>query len=205
MKGQIFMLIAVITVLALILLRSEVGVYKTIEQTSYQTFSTITENYENIKAEYQKAAQIALFTNRSQNVMESLLNNFTNFTYNAYNQRNYTLNTIYALTFINSTNVSITVGNGLGKNITNFTVGQSLSKLTSTNLTLADKTSNTSVFTTSSLGQFTVNVTYFLGGTKYNFSYGTDTNKTAALYVDVYLQEDNSYLNDKLILNLTSS
>lgn len=205
MKGQIFLVIAVLVILVLILTKTETSFLKTVEQQRFQLYSMLPENYENLKNEYERTVHISLSKNKSMETMVSNLNNFSNFSSTAFERKNYTFQVFYSFAFVNSSTLNITVGNFLGKTIKNITINQSLATGTLVPLgTLANRNSGSRGLEFSSQSQFNVTVKYFINETAYNFTYSTDTNKTVGAYFDIFLQEHESYMNDKLILNITS-
>lgn len=202
MKGQIFIIIAIIIVLVMILMKTQLDYMRQLEQQRAQLSFALPEIFENIKSEYQRAVQISLGYNKTQTNLENSLNNFSSFATNFYSQRNVSLKVLYSFSFVNSTNLSITLGNFLGKTIQNFSVYQTLTGETLQSPALPNQQSNTTSFTISNQRDFSVTINYFIDNVRYNFTYSSDTSKTTA-YFDISLQERASWLSDKLILNLT--
>lgn len=194
-KGQIFLIISVLILLALILLKMQTS--STPENLRFYTSLELKDTYENLQNEYEKAAEISLFQKKTPQNLEQNLNNFSSYAINKLGQKNYTLKTLYTFAFANSS-LNITVGNFLGETIRSISLNISDGQ----NDFISSIANKQSVSKNFSLpNSFNITVTYFLAGQK-NFTYYSDSGKIAA-YFDIYLRQADSYLDEKLIFNKT--
>ncbi len=197
-KGQVFLIIGIFVLLALILLKTETS------QTGKNAFyaglnwKILSENIVN---EYQKAADISLSQENTGGNLEKNMNNFTNFSVDSLNQKGYVLSVFYSFAFVNATNITVAVGNFQGSNITNISVNTSIG-WSSFASSLANRQSNSSAFPPAE--KFNVTVSYFLNGTANSLSYSSDSNVTSSFYVALRLQQADSFTDDKITFNKTS-
>lgn len=196
-KGQVFLIIAVFVLLAIILLKVETS------QAGKQAFYSSLDwenSFDNIENEYQKVAEISLAQENTEWNLEKNLNNFSNFSLDSFNQRGYVFQLFYSLAFVNASNITVAVGNFYGdaRNISiNMSSGQSAFFSS-----IAFKQSNLASFPIAD--KFNATVSYFLNETAKNLTYSSDSNTTAAFHIVVRLQQADTFADEKLIFNKTS-
>lgn len=197
-KGQMFLIIGIFVLLALLLLRTETS------QTGKHTFyagldwKSLSENIEN---EYQKTADISLAQEKAEWNVEKNLNNFSNFSIDSLSQKGYLLGVFYSLAFVNETNITVAVGNFHGSAAANISVNVSTG-WSSFMSSLADGQSNSSAFPQTD--KFNVTVSYYLNGTAKSLTYFSDNNITSSFYIALRLQQADSFADDKLAFNKTA-
>ncbi len=195
-KGQMFLIIGVFVLLALVLLKAETSQPA---KNAFYAGLDWKESFENIEGEYRKAADISLAQGGTAQSMETNMNNFSNFSLDSFNQRGYYLGIAYSFVFANSTNITAVFGNFYGdaKNVSlNLSTGASAFFPS-----IANRQSNSSVFPIE--GAFSVNASFYLNGSAKSFSYSADSNITAAIYVLARLQQAGSFAEDSSIFNKT--
>lgn len=194
MKGQIFIIISIIVLIVLIMIKMETSLrgeyYK----------DGLEEDFENIKNEYEETIEISLFQKQSPYNIETNMNNFSSFIINKYEQKNYTIKTLYSFAFVNSSDIIVVIGNFLGKTIRN--VSLNVSNENDFISVILNKDSIQRRF--DPIDNFNITLTYFLNEQKQEFVYTSDNTITVASYIDIYIGNGN-YLNDKLIFNKTLS
>lgn len=156
-------------------------------------------SFDNLENEYQKTADISLAQQSGAQNLELNINNFSNFSADAFGQRGYVMRVFYSLAFANATNITVIVGTFQGsiKNISvNMSAGQSMFIPY-----IADRQSNSSVFPPAN--SFNATVSYYLNETLKNLTYSSDNNVTAAFYFAIRLQQADSFADDVLIFNRT--
>lgn len=107
MKGQIFIMTAVLVLIALILLKN------TIKPITVKPENSLSENFLNLKNELMRAIDISILNNEG---VASNLNSFVTFSSNVLKQRGYTETVEYSIsTYYNTTtvylNLSLTIEN----------------------------------------------------------------------------------------------
>ncbi len=198
MKGQVFLIISIVVLLALILIKIQVTPEP---RQAYYLGLDIWKSADNIAEEYEKTADISLSQSSNYQNLETNLNNFSNYIYNSFNEREYSLRILYSTMFAGE-NLTVTLGNFMGSPVYNITVnlsdgqGASISELP-TNMSASIN------FTLPSL--FNVTVQYTMNGTESNFSYASDNNVTLAAYVRIYLQQGSSVVDVVRLFNKTAS
>ncbi len=113
MKGQVYLLIGVLTVLALLSLRSLTPFIQTRPET------TIKDDFFNLRNELVNAVDVSLLNESSPQKLMDNLNDFAGFARDAYSQRGYKLNSVYSFAY-NASRIS--VGNFLGESMTGVSV-----------------------------------------------------------------------------------
>lgn len=196
-KGQMFLITGIFMLLILILLKTETM------QTGKGAFYASLDwkkSFENLENEYQKVADISLAQERTEQNLERNMNNFSNFSLDSFNQRAYSLQLFYSLAFLNSTNITVSLGNFYGSAIANASINMSGGQNAFFG-PLASRQSNSTSFPLAN--SFNVTVTYYLNGTAKNLTYSADANITSALYVVLSLQQADSLAEDGLMFNKT--
>jgi len=158
------------------------------------------DSFDNLENEYQKVADISLAQERTEQNLERNINNFSNFSQDSFSQRGYVLQLFYSLAFLNSTNITVAVGNFQGSAVSNVSINIS-SGQSAFFSSLADRQSNSTVFPAA--GGFNVTVSYYLNNTAKSLAYSADANVTSAQYIALKLQQANSFADDILIFNRT--
>ncbi len=194
MKAQTFLIISILVLLALILLKMQTS--QSPEQLRFYGSLDLKDVYENLQSEYEKATEISLFQKKTSQQLEQNLNNFSNYTINSLEQKNFTLKVLYSFALANST-LNVTVGNFLGETIKNISLNISDGENDFIS-SLSHKQSATRNFTLAN--NFNVSVTYYLGEQKNNFTY---SGGAVSAYFDIYLRQADSYLNNRLVFNKT--
>ncbi|MFZ3077800.1 MAG: hypothetical protein WA139_05050 [Candidatus Aenigmatarchaeota archaeon] len=196
-KGQMFLITGIFVLLILVLLKTETS------QTGKGAFYAGLDwksSFDNLENEYQKTADISLAQQNSEQNLEMNLDNFSNFSQDSFNQRGYVLQLFYSLAFVNSTNITVAVGNFQGSAVSNISVNTS-SGWSVFFSSLANRMSNSTVFPVSN--NFNTTVTYYLNGTMKTFAYSADANITSAHYVALKLRQADSFADDILVFNRT--
>lgn len=195
MKGQIFLIISVLVLLALILLKIQTA--STPEQLRFYGSLDLKDIYENLQGEYEKAVEISLLQGKNSSGIGQNLNNFSNYVIDSLEQKNYSLKILYSLAFANTT-LNVSVGNFLGESITDISINISDGQNDFIS-SLPNRQSSSKGFALPNA--FNVSVTYYLGGQKKNFTYSGGG--TVSAYLDLYLKQADSYFNNRLVFNKT--
>ncbi|MBU3958122.1 MAG: hypothetical protein KKB25_03530 [Nanoarchaeota archaeon] len=196
-KGQMFLITGIFVLLILVLLRTETAQPG---KGAFYAGLDWKDSFDNLENEYRKTADISLAQENSEQNLESNLNNFSNFSQDSFGQRGYILQMFYSLAFLNSTNITVAVGNFQGVAVSNISVNTS-GGWSAFFPSLADRTSNTTVFPIA--GSFNATVSYYLNNTAKSLAYSADSNITAALYFTLRLQQADSFADDILVFNKT--
>ncbi len=191
-----FLIIGIFVLLALVLLKTETS---QAPKNAFYAGLDWKESFDNIEGEYDRVADISLAQGADAQSMETNMNNFSNFSLDSFGQRGYYLGIIYSFAFANSTNITAVFGNFYGdaKNVSlNLSTGASAFFPS-----VANRQSNSSVFPAASA--FSVNVSYYLNESAKSFSYSSDSNTSAAIYMLARLQQAGSLVEDSSVFNKT--
>lgn len=157
-------------------------------------------SFDNLESEYQKTADISLAQERTEQNLEKNLNNFSNFSQDSFSQRGYVLQMFYSLAFLNSSNITVAVGNFQGGAVSNISVNTS-SGWSAFFPALANRMSNSTVFPIAN--SFNMTVSYYINNTAESLAYSADANLTSAQFVALRLQQADSFVDDILVFNRT--
>lgn len=196
-KGQMFLITGIFVLLILVLLKTETS--QTGKGAFYAGFDW-KNSFDNIEGEYQKVADISLAQQNSEQNLETNLNNFSNFSQDSFNQRGYNMQLFYSLAFVNSTNITVAVGNFQGSAVSNISINMSAG-WSAFFPSLANRMSNSAIFPAAS--NFNATITYYLNGTMKTFAYSSNSNITSAHYVALKLRQADSFADDILVFNKT--
>lgn len=196
-KGQMFLITGIFVLLILVLLKTETSQPG---KGAFYAGLDWKDSFDNLESEYQKTADISLAQERTEQNLEKNLNNFSNFSQDSFNQRGYVLQLFYSLAFLNSTNITVAVGNFQGSAVSNVSVNTSLG-WSAFFPSLASRMSNSTVFPIAN--NFNTTITYYLNGTMKTLAYSADANVTSAHYVALRLRQAGSFADDILVFNRT--
>lgn len=158
------------------------------------------DSFENLENEYRRTADISLAQQNSGQNIENNMNNFSNFSLDSFSQRGYALQAFYSLAFMNSTNITVAVGNFQGSAVSNISVNMSSGRSAFFS-SLANRMSNSTVFPIA--GSFNATVAYYVNGTAKNLTYSADANLTSAHYVSLRLRQADSFADGIIVFNKT--
>lgn len=196
-KGQMFLITGIFVLLILVLLKTETSQFG---KGAFYAGLDWKDSFDNLESEYQKTADISLAQGRNEWNLEANLNNFSNFSQDSFSQRGYVLQMFYSLAFLNSSNITVAVGNFQGSAVSNVSVNTSLG-WSAFFSSLASRQSNSTTFPAA--GGFNVTVSYYINSTAKSLTYSADSNITSALYVGLKLQQADSFADDILVFNKT--
>ncbi len=196
-KGQMFLITGIFVLLILVLLRTETAQP---EKGAFYAGLDWKDSFDNLENEYRKTADISLAQENSEANMERNINNFSNFSLDSFGQRGYSLQLFYSLAFLNSTNITVAVGNFQGSAAANISVNASSGR-SAFFPSLADRQSNSTVFPIAD--SFNITVSYYLNNTAESLAYSADSGVTSAQFVALKLRQADSFADDILIFNKT--
>src|SRR3989344_5275074 len=153
MKGQFFIIAAIIIIVAFILLRNSLSIFDTLSEKRFVESSLVNKQAKNILSEYEYLSGVASL---QSNVNRSAIDYLYNFSTFLRNERS--IEILYVFVYMNDSNdrYSVTVGNFLNDNI-NITVNASTSSPGQVSFLLNDKKNTTSHFSATISG--TINIT----------------------------------------------
>jgi len=196
-KGQMFLITGIFVLLILVLLRTETA------QSGKGAFYAgldWKDSFDNLESEYQKTVDISLAQQNAEQNLETNLNNFSNFSLDSFSQRGYGLQLFYSLAFVNSTNITVAVGNFQGGAVSNVSVNMSAGWSVFFS-SLANRMSNSTVFPVAN--NFNATITYYLNGTMKTLAYSANANVTSAHYFALKLRQSDSFADDTAVFNRT--
>ncbi len=196
MKGQVFLIGAIIIVIAIVLLKNLYGIYETMEEKMRIESLTLDSKLKNIVNEYNYAAGIA-------SVQESVdplhLSSFSSFLRNETG-----IEALYVFAYANGTSYSVTTGNFLGNKI-NITLNASDSSPAQSLVgVINDKTNSTKGFVSSINGTVTISVNYKIGSEEISERVALPiANNSLAAFIDVRLSASEMTIRSKSLFNRT--
>lgn len=199
-KGQFFIIAAVLVIGALLAFRSFLSIYATEEELQRQEQSIADRQLANIRDEMRSAVAVASAQQQPNASAIAMVYNFSQLV------REKDVHIIYVIASANTTtkNISITVGNFLGEPV-NVTLN--LSNATPAGYAiglLGDKRNETRQFNTSAHGPVMVTLSYMRQTENMSDSFTIDTSAHAlAAFFDIEYDEQDARLRVKTTFNTT--
>lgn len=200
-SGQMFILAAILIVVALVGIKNLLGVYSTFEEQRFEETFNMDKQIKNIKNEMKNAGGIATLQNDVNLSGINFLYNFTNFTVSDINAK-----ILYAFVFANASNqiYGVTIGNFL-KDTINITLNATNSSQTGYTFMINNSVNVSRQFNSNINGTINITLTY----TKQNenvterFPVLVSTQKSVALFFDIQLSRSNEFIRAKDVYNRT--
>jgi|SRR3989344_1004340 len=199
MKGQFFIIAAVIILIGFILLRNSLGIFDTLAERRIVESSMMNKQAINIMNEYKYLAGTASLQN---DVNRSAIDYLYNFSSYLRDDRNVEI--LYVFVYMNDSanTYSVTLGNFLNDNI-NASINVTASTPQSVNFTLNNKKNATYNFAVSSDGIISINLTYRRIDTLVTERLSIDSRKNmTSSFFDITLIENNK-IRIKDVYNVT--
>lgn len=199
MKGQFFIIAAVIILIGFILLKNSLGIFDTLVERRIVESSMMNKQAVNILNEYKYLSGVASLQNNVNGSAIEYLSNFSSFM-----RDDRDVEILYVFVYMNDSanTYSITLGNFLNDNI-NASINVTTSTPQSVNFTLNDKRNTTYNFAVSSDGILDVNLTYRRIDTLVTEKLSVDSRKNmTSFFIDLTLIENNK-IRVKDVYNVT--
>ncbi|MBI5347019.1 MAG: hypothetical protein HZB66_00215 [Candidatus Aenigmarchaeota archaeon] len=196
MKGQVFLIGAIIILIAIVLLKNLYSIYDTLEEKRWVESGDIEKKIKNIIREYGYSAGIATV---QKSVNAEYLNELSVFLGNDTD-----IESLYIFAYANGTRYDVTVGNFLGERI-NATVNATNSTPASYAFgVLEDKTNLTASFVSGINGSITLTLSYTAENKIVNENIILAiANNSMVSFFDVKLKENDLWLRSKDVFNRT--
>lgn len=196
MKGQIYILIAILILAILVSLKLAT---KTIEP---KQEILLYENFQNLKQEFIKTVDLSLLNESIEEEIAYDLDLFAVFSREIFKQKNSNEKVLYSFAYNGS---AVAIGNFLSENINNVVITLQTGGISQVKTVpqISDGVHVIEYFT-SFEGEFNITVT----SDKKNFTYSglrRMDSTSISEYFDIYLSYQNSYLNDMISVNRTIS
>ena len=199
MKGQFFIIAAVIILIGFILLRNSLGIFDTLAERRIVESSLMNKQAINIVNEYKYLAGTASLQNQ---VNRSAIDYFYNFSSYLRDERNVEILYVFAYMNDSANTYSVTIGNFINDNI-NASINVTTSTPQSVNFTLNDKRNTTYNFAVSSEGIININLAYQRIDTTITERLSIDSRKNmTSSFFDITLIENNK-IRVKDVYNVT--
>ena len=199
MKGQFFIIAAVIILIGFILLRNSLGIFDTLAERRIVESSMMNKQAINIMNEYKYLAGTASLQNDvNKNAIDYLYN------FSSYLRDDRNVEILYVFVYMNDSanTYSVTLGNFLNDNI-NASINVTASTPQSVNFTLNNKKNATYNFAVSSDGIISINLTYRRIDTLVTERLSIDSRKNmTSSFFDITLIENNK-IRIKDVYNVT--
>ena len=199
MKGQFFIIAAVIILIGFILLKNSLGIFDTLVEKRIVESSLMNKQAVNIANEYKYLAGVASLQNDVNRSAIDYLYNFSSFL-----RDDRDVEILYVFVYVNDSanTYSVTVGNFINDNI-NASINVTASAPQSVNFTLNDKKNVTYNFAVSSEGIININLTYRRIDTSVTERLSIDSRKNmTSFFIDLTLVENNK-IRVKDVYNVT--
>ena len=199
MKGQFFIIAAVIILIGFILLRNSLGIFDTLVERRIVESSMLNKQAINIMNEYKYLAGTASLQGSVNRSGVEFLYNFS-----SYLRDERKVEILYVFVYMNDSanTYSVTLGNFLNDNI-NASINVTTSTPQSINFSLNDKRNSTYNFAVSTDGIININLTYRRIDTSVTERLSVDSRKNmTSFFIDLTLVENNK-IRVKDVYNVT--
>jgi len=194
-KGQFIVVGAIVIIVSLIMIKDLLGVYSTIQTTSYEETKILEKQLENIKNEYEYIVGIA---SMQSDVNRSVVLNLSNFS--SYIRDQLDSEIFWLGIYVNGTsqNYSVNAGNFLQNDIT-VTLTPTDSIPESVELSLSDGTVQSATFASQINGTINLTVSYTIKGVSREdiVLFNVSTYNSTAGFFDIKLLSDDLVVRTK--------
>ncbi len=196
MKGQVFLIGAIIIVISIVLLRNLYGIYDTLEEKRWVESVNADQKLKNIVKEYKYAAGIST---AKWPIDADYLREFS-----VYLRNDTDLSVLYLFSYSNGTRYDVTLGNFLGARI-NATVNVTQSAPLYHDFGIVeDKTNVTTSFVSDINGTIAITLSYTLANDRVTENILlTIANNSASAVFDAKIKENDIMVRSKEIFNRT--
>lgn len=199
--GQMFLIGAILILIALVAIKNLLGVYATFEEKRFEEIFTLDKQLKNMKNEFRYVAGIATLQNDVNLSGIQFLYNFSNFTTSDMDAK-----LLYTFIFSNASNqiFGVTMGNFL-KDTINVTINATNSTPTGYTFTINNTSNISRQFNSSINGTINITIIY----TKQNeniterFPILVSTQRFDALFFDITLWSRDEFVRSKELYNRT--